>query len=210
MNKIFRSIAFLMMILLTSAGKAATDFTEGVHYQKLGTSIKNLSDSKKVEIVELFWYGCPHCFEFEPILKEWIFENKTKVNLIQVPAVFSKNWIPHAKAFYSAYNIGHFDTLHQNLFKAIHIDRKKIYTKSRLSKFAAEIGIPEEEFKKSYGSFKTEMQVKKAMTITKSSGIQGVPAIVVGGVYVSSPRMAGSYGKLIEIIDFLHQKVSEK
>ena len=82
-----------MMILLTSAGKAATDFTEGVHYQKLGTSIKNLSDSKKVEIVELFWYGCPHCFEFEPILKEWIFENKTKVNLIQVPAVFSKNWI---------------------------------------------------------------------------------------------------------------------
>ena len=210
MNKIFRSIAFLMMILLTSAGKAATDFTEGVHYQKLGTSIKNLSDSKKVEIVELFWYGCPHCFEFEPILKAWIFENKTKVNLIQVPAVFSKNWIPHAKAFYSAYNIGHFNTLHQNLFKAIHIDRKKIYTKSRLSKFAAEIGIPEEEFKKSYGSFKTEMQVKKAMTITKSSGIQGVPAIVVGGVYVSSPRMAGSYGKLIEIIDFLHQKVSEK
>ena len=103
MNKIFRSIAFLMMILLTSAGKAATDFTEGVHYQKLGTSIKNLSDSKKVEIVELFWYGCPHCFEFEPILKAWIFENKTKVNLIQVPAVFSKNWIPHAKAFYSAY-----------------------------------------------------------------------------------------------------------
>lgn len=196
--------SLIIFVLITT--KVQANFTDGVHYQKLDSPIEKLSDTKKIELIELFWYGCPHCFEFEPFLKKWVTQNKDIVTLVQVPAVFSKNWVPHAKAFYSAYNINHFDTLHQGLFAAIHVDRKKIYTKSKLIKFASDLGIPEDKFKKAYSSFKTELQVKKATTITSNSGIRGVPAVVIGGVYTTSPRMAGSYVKLIEVIDYLVQK----
>ena len=173
----------VITVLLTSNAKG--DFTEGVHYEKLESPIEKVNDTSKLEIVELFWYGCPHCFEFEPFLKRWIDQNDQKVKLTQVPAVFSKNWIPHAKAFYSAQNVGYFDALHKNLFKAIHVHREKVYTKSKLIKFASDVGIPESEFEKSFSSFKTDLQVKKAMAITKSSGIRGVPAIIVGGEYAT-------------------------
>tara|TARA_Y200000002_G_C22580429_1_gene620636 strand:+ start:373 stop:1002 length:630 start_codon:yes stop_codon:yes gene_type:complete len=199
-----------LIIALLFISNAKGEFAEGVHYEKLEPPLKEVNDSSKLEIVELFWYGCPHCFEFEPYLKRWVNQNDKKVNLTQVPAVFSKNWIPHAKAFYSAQNVGYFDTLHENLFKAIHVDRKKVYTKSKLIKFASDIGIPRNEFEKSFSSFKTDLQVKKAMAITKSSGIRGVPAIIVGGEYASSPRMAGSYKKLIEVIDYLAKKNIKK
>ncbi len=200
----------LLIIALSLTSNARSDFTEGVHYEKLESPIEKLSNTSKIEIVELFWYGCPHCFEFEPYLKRWINQNQKKVSLIQVPAVFSKNWIPHAKAFYSAQNVGYFDTLHKNLFKAIHIDREKIYTQNRLINFASDIGISKTKFEKSFNSFKTDLQVKKAMAITKNSGIRGVPAIIVGGEYTTSPRLAGSYSKLIDVIDYLTKKITEK
>lgn len=202
---------FLILLIgaLTLTSNARSDFTEGVHYEKLETPIEKLTDTNKLEIVELFWYGCPHCFEFEPYLKSWVNKNKNKANLIQVPAVFSKNWIPHAKAFYSAQNIGHFDKLHKNLFRAIHIGREKIYTRSKLIKFASDIGLPKNDFEKSFISFKTELQVKKAITLTKSSGIKGVPAVIIEGEFVTSPRMAGSYDKLIDVIDYLTKKATE-
>ena len=203
MYKTHKATIYLLTIFLLFTVKVKADFTNGIHYQKLESPLEKLSDTKKIELIELFWYGCPHCFEFEPFLKKYIALNSDTVTLIQVPAVFSKNWIPHAKAFYSASNIGHFDTLHQGLFAAIHIDRKKIYTKSKLINFAADLGIPETKFRKGYNSFKTELQVKKAATITNSSGIRGVPAVVIGGIYTTSPRMAGSYVKLIEVIDYL-------
>ncbi len=197
------------MGVLALTSNAKSDFTEGVHYEKIGTPIEKLTDTNKLEIVELFWYGCPHCFEFEPYLKRWINKNKQKVSLVQVPAVFSKNWIPHAKAFYSAQNIGYFNKLHKNLFKAIHTEREKIYTRSKLIKFASDLGIPKNEFEKSFSSFKTDLQVKKAMALTKSSGIRGVPAVIVKGQFVTSPRMAGSYDKLIDVIDYLTKKTTK-
>ena len=207
-----KTTQFLILLLgaLALTSNAKSDFTEGVHYEKLGSPIEKLTDTNKLEIVELFWYGCPHCFEFEPHLKRWVNINKKKVNLVQVPAVFSKNWVPHAKAFYSAQNIGHFNKLHKNLFRAIHIDREKIYTRSRLVKFASDIGIPKNEFEKSFVSFKTDLQVKKAIALTKSSGIRGVPAVIIEGQFVTSPRMAGSYDKLIDVIDYLTTKIIEK
>ena len=200
----------LLITALSFASNAKSDFTEGVHYERIESPIEKINDTSKLEIVELFWYGCPHCYEFEPYLKKWIDKNNMKVNLTQVPAVFSKNWIPHAKAFYSAQNVGYFDTLHKNLFKAIHIDREKIYTQNRLINFASDIGISKTKFEKSFNSFKTDLQVKKAMAITKNSGIRGVPAIIVGGEYTTSPRLAGSYSKLIDVIDYLTKKITEK
>ena len=167
MHKITHYLS-LLIIALTFSSNAKSNFTEGVHYERIESSIEKVNDTSRLEIVELFWYGCPHCYEFEPYLKRWIDKNNMKVSLTQVPAIFSKNWIPHAKAFYSAQNIGYFDTLHKNLFKAIHVDREKVYTKSKLIKFASDIGIPQNEFEKSFSSFKTDLQVKKQWPLQKA------------------------------------------
>ena len=96
-----KTTQFLILLLgaLALTSNAKSDFTEGVHYEKLGSPIEKLTDTNKLEIVELFWYGCPHCFEFEPYLKRWVNINKKKVNLVQVQLFFQKTGSRMPKLF---------------------------------------------------------------------------------------------------------------
>ena len=156
----------------------------------------------QVEVVEVFWYGCPHCWHLEPMMKTWIGTLPAGVAFRRVPATAGR-WEPHARAYYAAEAMGKLDEFHAALFKAMQVDRRPIFKEDDLVKFAGEIGIDEKAFRDAYNSFTVETKVRKAEDLNRRYGIDGVPAVIVNGKYRTSPSQAGGQDKLIEVLNTL-------
>lgn len=197
-----RPLFAMLFALLVSGSVAAAEFEEGKHYFPVATPLPT-QDSGKVEVVELFWYGCPHCFHLEPTLAEWGKSKPEYVNFRRIPAVFSQDWVPHARAFYAAEALGGLDRFHAPLFKALHVDNQRLFNEESLIRFAAEQGLAEQDFTAAYTGFAVDGKVKQAMQYTRNAGITGVPAIIVNGKYRVSVQSAGGEKELVEVINFL-------
>ncbi len=203
-----RPVLAALLALCAFVAVSAENFEEGKHYVQLATPLPT-QDPAKVEVIELFWYGCPHCFHLEPTMGKW---EKTKADYVdfrRMPAVFSQDWTPHARAFYAAEALGGLDKLHAPLFKALHVENRKIFNEESLLRFGAEQGLDAEDFTAAYTGFAVDGKAKQAMQYTRSSGITGVPAIIVNGKYRVSVQSAGGEQELIEVINFLTAKEHE-
>lgn len=161
----------------------------------------------KIEVLEIFWYGCPHCYDFEPTLDEWLESKPDDVVFRRMPGIFRKNWVPHAKAFYAAEKLGIFDKVHMPLFDAIHKKGKTLTNDETVLKFVSSLdGVDAKAFKKAYNSFSVESKVKQATRMSRNYGIRGVPSLVINGKYYSSGSIAGSYDDLLKVVDILIEK----
>lgn len=188
---------------LAPAPALGEEIDEGIDYRIVEQPAR-LEDGDDIEVLELFWYGCPHCYHLEPNLKRWVADKPSDVAFRRLPAASSPRWVPHAKAYYAAEMLGELDKLHEPLFKALHDDRRKIFTDDQIIAFAAEQGIDEDAFRKAYNSFPVDMKVRKsAELVLRNYKIDGVPAIVVNGKYVTSATQTGSTEKMFEVIDQL-------
>lgn len=156
----------------------------------------------KVEVVELFWYGCPHCWHLEPTLESWEASMPAGVAFRRMPAT-GPRWDPHARAYYAAESLGKLDQFHDALFKAMQVDKRRILTEDDLVKFAGEIGIDQKEFRTAYDSFTVDAKLRKAQTMNARYGIEGVPAIIVNGKYRTSPTQTGSQDRFVEVLNTL-------
>jgi len=182
-------------------------FIEDVHYT---TTSKRLatSDENIVEVVELFSYSCPHCFRLDPQVQKWKETLPENVKFVHVPAIFRDSWMELAKVFYTAEVTGDLETLHPLLFNAIHVEKRKLLTEDQLLDFVAEQGINRDMFQKTMGSMSVKSKVKKALIMSQTSGITGVPAMVVNGKFRTSAPEAGSMEEMLNVVDFLIQKES--
>lgn len=162
-------------------------------------------DPDKVEIVELFWYVCPHCYSFERrYLHEWLKTLPAYVNFIQMPAVFPNDrWMPLAKAYYTAEVLGVLDKMHIPIFRAIHDYKKNLNSEEALKKFFVEQGVDAETFTKTYNSFAVDMKMREARILTQKFQITGVPVIVVNGQYRLTSEKANGYENMLKIIEHL-------
>jgi thiol:disulfide interchange protein DsbA len=191
-----------LAVLLFAVGLPAQEFDEGIDYSVV-TEPTRAEAGDDVEVLELFWYGCPHCYQLEPHIDRWL-ENKPEgVTFRRLPAAASPRWVPHAKAYFAAEQLGVLDKLHVPLFKALHDDRRKVFTDEQIIAFAAEQGIDKEAFAAAYNSFPVDMQVRKAAELVRRYNIDGVPSIVVNGKYVTSATQTGSNARLFQVIDYL-------
>jgi thiol:disulfide interchange protein DsbA len=187
------------------------DIDEGIDYrmvehpQRVESAGDDASAGKQdeVEVVEFFWYGCPHCYHLEPELKEWLARQPEQVHFRRMPAANSARWVNHAKAFFAAEQIGALEQLHEPLFKALQEERRPLFSDEELIAFAAEQGIDEDAFRAAYESFPVDMQVRKSADLATRYGITGVPALVVNGAYVTSPTQTGSRARTFEVMDAL-------
>ena len=175
-----KSLFILFALLGLSLQVAAYD--EGFEYKKVTPAQPTVSESK-VEVVELFWYGCPHCYDFEPSLSEWVKNKPKNVEFIRIPAIFRNSWLPHARAYYTAEALGVLDKTHAAFFDAVHKEKRALQTEKDIGDFYASQGVKREDFKKAWGSFVVQTKVKRAISMTKRYGITGVPAMVVNGKY---------------------------
>ena len=160
----------------------------------------------KIEVVEVFWYGCPHCYDFEPYVDKWLETKPDDVELRRMPGVFRKSWIPHAKAFYAAEKMGVLDKVHQPLFEALHKHRKKIFDYDALEDFFEDQGISSKDFKKAYNSDEVDTKVKQAFVMGQRYKVPGTPAMIVNGKYLVSGSSAGSFENMIKVVNELADK----
>lgn len=201
LKKFTRTGLFALSIAIATTFNTA-QAAEPVGYE-LVTPAQPTHDASKVEVIEFFWYGCPHCFDFEPTLAKWVKSLPKNVEFIRQPAVFSDLWGKHAKAYYTAEALGVVDKIHQDFFDTIQIKKEHLETEEQLVKFFAAHGVAEGDFKKAYNSFPVDMKVRQASVTAGKYGISGVPAIVINGKYKTSGPLAGSHEKMIEIMDKL-------
>jgi len=192
----------LLLVFATSAwaeqSKTAV-FTEGKDY-KLVKPAQQTTDPDKIEVIEFFWYGCPHCYTFEPALSKWLKNKPDNVQFIRQPAIFGKRWAPHAKAYFTAEVMGVVDKIHVDLFDAIQNKKQALQTEDDLAKFFAERGIDEKEFRKNFNSFFVDTKMRQAGAMGARYGLTGVPAVVINGKYQT--------GGSIPVVSYLVMKES--
>jgi thiol:disulfide interchange protein DsbA len=187
---------------------AASLKAESVGYETLSPA-QPTHNPDKVEIIEFFWYGCPHCYSFEPLLEKWVKSLPKNVEFIRQPAVFSELWGKHAKAYFTAEALGVVDKVHSDFFDAIQNKKQNLETEDQLAKFFVEHGVKETEFHDTYNSFLVDAKVRQASTTAGRYGITGVPAIIINGKYKTNGPLAGSHEKMLEVINQLIKQESK-
>ncbi len=197
-------ISFLILVFFSSLVKA-----EAVGYETLSPA-QPTQNPAKIEIIEFFWYGCPHCYAFEPLLEKWKKNLPANVEFIRLPAAFNELWSKHAKAYYTAEALGIIDKIHTDFFEAIQNGKEKLDTEATLAAFFAAHGVTESQFKEAYNSFAVDSKMRQAPLMASRYGITGVPAIIVNGKYKTNGTLAGSHEKMIEVMDKLIKEESTK
>jgi len=198
--------ALLASLLLfqgvTHAASGGQPFEAYGHYVAV-VPAQPTQDPAKVEVLELFWYGCPHCFHFEPYLKDWSAHKPEYVNFIRMPAVFRDSWLPGARAYYTAQLLGVLDKVHGAIFDAMHVRHLPMSTKEEFMDLFASKGVSKEDFAKAWDSFTVQARVRRATMMTREYGITGVPSVIINGKYRASGSSAGSFENLIKVINTL-------
>ncbi len=201
-----KSLIFLLLMMSSVVSQAA-DFTEGVNYKKIAPQPTDTGD--RIEVLEFFWYGCPHCYSFEPYIKAWKKTKPANVEFVRVPAVFRPDWEVQARTYYALSNMGVIEDLHGKIFTAIHKDKKRLNKKQLITDFVVQNGVDRKKFEAEYNSFSVDSMVRKAKKKQTAYKIQGVPTIAVNGKYMTSGSMSGSYENMIKIVDYLVAKESK-
>jgi len=162
------------------------------------------TDSKgKIEVVEFFWYECPHCYALEPYLEAWVKRLPKDVEFRRIPATFNERWVLSARVYYALEAMGLVDKLHRPLMDAIHKDRLRVTDERQLSEWLQAKGVDVAKFSATLKSFAVESRLKRAQSLVQGSRIDGVPALMVNGQYVVAAGAGGSEERMLAIADSL-------
>ena len=186
--------------LCLALGASAFELKEGRDFRLINPPLA--TDKAKIEVTEFFWYGCPHCFDFEPILAPWAKKLPDDVVFRRVPALFPNNkWAPPARLYYTLEAMDLVDKLHRDVFNAIHLDHQRLDDEKILFDWVAKKGVDVKKFGEAWSSAGVQSRVQQARDLTLASRITGVPSMVVQGKYlVLTP---GTYEDLMEILEQL-------
>lgn len=205
---------FAAILLATLVSNVATaEIEEGFQYKFVSPALPTITKNK-VEVVELFWFGCPHCYYLEPDLNNWLAKKPDNVVFVRVPAVFSSAWALHARAYYTAKTLGLYDNgkheFHTAFFEEIHKRKKRLATKKSLQAFFGRFGVSAEDFNNTFESFAVNTKVNRATSLSKRYQLDGVPSMIVNGKYRVDGPMAGGRKGMLKVTDFLINKESKK
>jgi thiol:disulfide interchange protein DsbA len=213
MKRIAKSILGLVCLLGMMVGAstvAAEEYHEGFEYLKIVPAQPTQVAKGKVEVVEVFWYGCGFCNAFEPYLQKWLKNKPKNVEFFRIPAQFNQGWTIHARAYYAAVLLKKDQKFHQAMFHEIHQKRNALDTRAKLQKFFAKHKVSKEQFDQAFDHFSVKTKLKRAKSIVKKYGVSGVPAMIVNGKYLTGTTRAGSsYGDMLKVINFLVEKESK-
>ena len=205
-------IITILLALTTSVFTQAEEpakriFKEGEHYVRLPAPVRT-TDPHKIEVTEVFWYGCGHCYTFEPQLKRWRRTLPDEVLFVESPAMWRGNMETHARIFYTAKALGVLNTMHSAVFEAMHINKMKLNRPEQIRALFEKHGVSADDFDKAFNSFRVTSSVNQAKERARSYGITGTPEIVVDGTYRISGRMAGSQTNMLAVAEYLICKIN--
>lgn len=192
-----RFIAVALLLLGSFAANA------GNGYQEINPPLNTTSEAGQVEVIEYFWFGCPHCFAFEPTINGWIDKKPDHADFRREAPPLNPGWIDHSKAFYAAEIMGVTDDIFEPLFNAIHVDKRRLRKAEDIAKFVGELGVDSDKFYKTMNSFAVKTRMNQAMNMAAASGVTGVPSIVINGKYLTGNSLAGGHEGIVRVMDEL-------
>ncbi len=193
-------------LLLTAPVHA---FDEGIEYRALEQKQATQS-GEKVEVLELFWYGCPHCYHLEPMLERWLANKPDYVEFRRLPAVLGRGWVNHARAYFAAEILGVLDRLHIPFFRALNDQKQRLYDEESIADWFEAQGVDREEFLRAYKSFVVDMNMRRAKQYGERVGLDGVPSFIVNGKFLTSPSVAEGSERMFQVVDFLTAREAAK
>ncbi len=201
-----RLITFLALISLSGIAAAqAQKYEEGLDYRVLPVA-QPVETKGKVEVIEFFWYGCPHCYDFDPDLMAWVKRQPKDVVFRRVPVAFRDDFLPHSQLFYTLQAMGK-SNLDIKVMDTIHHSNNHLLTESEIADWAVAQGLDRNTFLTTYHSFAVVSKVRAAKQLAEAYRIDGVPTVVIQGKYVTSPSIAGTKAKALLVMDYLVEKV---
>jgi len=198
-----RALAFVAAAVFSLSVQAAgPEAFEGHDYTRLKNA-QPVATGKKVEVLEFFWYRCPHCFQLEPSLNKWLKTLPRDAQVRRVPAVFRDDWMPGAKLYYTLEQMNLLGKLHHKVFDAYHLENINLNDPAVLGGWIAKQGIDRKKFDGIYNSFSIQSKATQGARLATTYAINGVPTFIIDGKYATSVGMTGSEARLFEVLDQL-------
>lgn len=202
-----RTLTILSLVLLLPVANIAyaqvERFVDGTHYVTLEVPV-NTRDSSKIEVIEAFWYGCTHCFRFEPLIEDWKANAPADIDFTRFPAMWNGLMKIHAQIYYTAEALDALDVVHEPVFNAINLEGNRLQNERQIGDLFARHGIDEEEFSRAFNSFGVRTRVNQAESRMQDYRIQSTPNMIVNGKYlIATGPNVPTQQMMLDIVDFL-------
>jgi len=191
-------------------------YSEGRHYQRLMPTQPTVGGADKIEVAEFFWYGCPHCYDFEPYINNWDNEKPAGVRFVRIPAMWNGMLKLHAQLYYTQEVLVRNGVIkdgpgfHAAVFQAYHRQNNRLMSEAAIQTLFERFGVSAEEFERTWGSFEVAQKLRVAEDLARRYSVANVPTVVVNGKYRTGGAEAGSYENLIDLIDELVARESAR
>lgn len=208
------ALAMVLMLCLASVTSVADDiehddsveFQEGLHYHEISPAVATNVEPGAIEVLELFWYGCPHCYEFEKHLESWKQDKPSNITFVRMPVVLNRGWLSHARAYYALEKIGVLERIHPIFFDAIHLQGRRLRDVESMIRFLSQHEVNVDEFKEAYASPYVEKKIKSSEQLARQYRASSVPTVIVHGKYRTTAGNAGGYKQLFQLVNWLAQQ----
>ena len=206
-KKITLTISLATLLSFGSASFGQIErFVAGTHYQEIANPV-NTNDSSKVEVIEAFWYGCSHCFRFEPLIADWEDNTPDYVDFVRFPALWNGLMKVHAQVYYAAEALDSLDVLHEQIFNAINVERNMLQNEDQIGDLFEQHGVSQSDFESAFNSFSVRTKVNQAEKRMTDYGIRSTPNMIVNGKYlVATGENVRTQQEMLDIVDFLVEK----
>lgn len=196
--------------MMNSAHAQGAVPVEGKDYLRLSPPVP-VPANGKIEVIDFFWYGCPHCNAFGPTLDAWAKRLPPDVNYHHVPVAFrDEPFVAHQRIYYALEEMKLVDTMHRRVFAAIHVDRMRLDKPADIAAFMTKNGVDGAKFLEFYNGFSVQTKARQAAQLAQAYKLDGVPAMGIAGKYFTSPALAGSPERSLAVADFLIQQARAK
>ncbi|MGQ0443303.1 MAG: thiol:disulfide interchange protein DsbA/DsbL [Methylophilaceae bacterium] len=187
---------------------AAAEPKPGVDFDAVAQQIPT-DNATKIEVMELFWYGCPHCYQMDPVLNAWVKKLPADVYFKRMPALPRTEWAPMAKAYFAMQTLGILEKLHGPLFDAVNKEKTLNPTdeKATINWVTNKSGLDRIKVEETFKSFTINTNLNRAAQIFRASGATGVPSLVIDGKYITSSTMAGGNTQALKVADYIIDNV---
>jgi protein dithiol oxidoreductase (disulfide-forming) len=207
-----QSAAALTGLALTSPLAALAQSkppADGAEYISLDQAVPTEGGPGKVDVVEFFWYSCPHCNAFEPLLEAWLSKLPKNVHFRRVPVMFRPTFEPQQRLFYVLEAMGKLPELHKKVFYAIHVEKQTLDSVDQVSNWVAKQGVDKAKFLEQYNSFPVVTKARRATQLQEQYKVDGVPSLGIAGKYFTSGTLAGTMQRALQVTDYLVAQASK-
>jgi thiol:disulfide interchange protein DsbA len=205
MQKLIKQILAVLVLapLAFSAFAQPARYVDGTHYVTLPAAVRT-ADPAKIEVVEVFWYGCSHCFRFEPLIENWEASIPADVDFVRFPGMWNDLMKIHAQAYFTAEALGKVKELHAPMFEAINVQGNRLQNEQQLSALFTQHGVTAEEFSTAFNSFAVRTKVNQAEAKMREYQVRSTPNMIVNGKYlISTGEAVPTQQEMLQVVDYL-------